>query len=86
MSDKNYSAYQKGVIKRYYENRDTLALQKLAEIVSDMYVETSEKKLAGKWKRVKPQLLAAGVHEHQADAIVNDQDLGALARLVSELT
>lgn len=86
MTDKNYSAYQRGVIKRFYDNRDTLAIQKLAEIVSDLYVETSEKKAKANWARVKTQLLAAGVHAHQADSIVDDQDLGALARLVAELT
>jgi len=83
---KDYSAYQRGVIKRFYENRDTLAIQKLAEIVSDLYVATSEKKIDAAWKRVTPHLLAAGVHKHQAATIVDDRDLGALARLVSELT
>ena len=83
MSD--YTPYQKGVIKRYYEHRDTLALQTLSEIVSDLYVATSEKKIDAAWKRVKPHLLAAGVHEHQASHIVEDRDLGALARLLAEL-
>jgi len=31
-------------------------------------------------------LLAAGVHQHQAQSIVSDRDLGALAKLLSELT
>ncbi len=83
---KDYSPYQKGVIKRYYEHRDTLALQKLAEIVSDLYVETSETKIKRAWGRVEKNLVAAGVHKHQAHAIVEDRDLGALAKLVGELT
>jgi len=84
MSD--YTPYQQGIIKRFYENRDTLAIQKLAEVVSDLYVATSEKKIDSGWKRVQANLLAAGVHKHQAQAIVDDRDLGALARMVSELT
>ena len=84
MSD--YTPYQQGIIKRFYEHRDTLAIQKLAEIVSDLYVATSEAKIKRGWGRVRKQLLAAGVHQHQADALVDDQDLGALARIVGELT
>ena len=77
--------YQKGIIRRYYEHRDTLALQTLAEIVSDLYLETSSAKQSRAWKRVLSQLRAAGVHEHQAQSIVDERDLGALARLVGEL-
>jgi hypothetical protein len=84
MSD--HTPYQKGVIRRFYEHRDTLALQKLAEIVSDLYVATSEPKIKRTWGRVEKQLLAAGVHKHQAHAIVEDQDLGALAKLIGELS
>jgi hypothetical protein len=81
-----HTPYQKGIIKRFYEHRDTLALQKLAEIVSDLYVETSEAKIKRSWGRVEKQLLAAGVHAHQAQSIVKDQDLGALAKLIGELS
>jgi len=85
MSARDYTPYQKGVIKRYYEHRDTLALQKLGEIVSDLYVATSEAKIARAWKSAHKQLLAAGVHKHQAESIVSDRDLGALAKLLAEL-
>lgn len=82
----DHTPYQKGIIKRFYEHRDTLALQKLAEIVSDLYVETSETKIKRTWGRVEKQLLAAGVHAHQASTIVEEQDLGALAKLIGEIT
>lgn len=84
--DRNYSSYQKGIIKRFYEHRETLALQKLAETVSDLYLETSDSKRSRAWRAAHSQMLAAGIHPHQADAIFADQDLGALARLVAELT
>ncbi len=84
MSD--HTPYQKGIIKRFYEHRDTLALQKLAEIVSNLYLETSEAKRKRAWKSAHAQMLAAGVHKHQAQSIIDDEDLGALAKLVAELT
>lgn len=82
----DHSKYQKGVIKRYYDNRDTIALQKLAEIVSNLYLETSEAKIKRAWKSAHAQMLAAGVHPHQADHILEEQDMGALAKIVSDLT
>ena len=81
-----HTPYQKGVIRRFYEHRDTLALQKLAEIVSDLYLATSEKAIGRKWQSAHSQMLAAGVHKHQAQTILDERDLGALARLVAELT
>ena len=85
MAKQDFTPYQQGIIKRFYEHRDTLALQKLGELVSDLYVATSEAKIARGWKAVHKQLLAAGVHQHQAQSIVGDRDLGALAKLLSEL-
>ena len=81
-----YTPYQRGVIKRFYEHRDTLALQKLGEIVSDLYLETAEPRIDRAWKSAHAQMLAAGVHQHQAGEILRERDLGALAKLISELS
>jgi len=85
MSKSDWTPYQQGVIKRFYEHRDTLALQRLGEIVSDLYVATSEAKMARSWAAAHKQLLAAGVHPHEAGEVVKDRDLGALARIISRL-
>ncbi len=80
----DHTPHQKSIIRNYYENRDTLALQKLAEAVSDLYVETSEVKIKRAWKSVHIQMIAAGVPKERADAIIADKDLGAVARIISE--
>ena len=85
MSKRDYTPHQQGIIKRFYEHRDTLALQRLGEIVSDLYVETSEAKIARAWTAAHKQMLAAGVHAHEADTILKERDLGALARLISRI-
>ena len=85
MSKRDSTPYQQGLIKRYYEHRDTLALQRLGEIVSDLYVETSEPRIARAWAAAHKQMLAAGVHEHEARTIVTERDLGALARLIARI-
>jgi len=38
MAKHEYSQYQKGVIEGYYNNLDTIMLQKLSELVSELYV------------------------------------------------
>ncbi len=81
----DHTPYQRGVIRRYYENRDTLALQKLGEIVSNLYLETNETKIKRAWKSALAQMKAAGVHPHEAQRIVDDRDLGAVAKVISDL-
>ena len=83
---RDLTPYQKGIVKRYYENRDTIAFNKLSETVSDLYLETNEKKIATAWRAAYKHMKAVGVHEHQAKAIVEDRDLGALAKIVQDIT
>jgi hypothetical protein len=85
MSKQDYTPHQQGIIKRFYEHRDTLALQRLGEIVSDLYVETSATKISRAWAAAHKQMLAAGVHKHEADTILKERDLGALARLIARI-
>ena len=44
-----HTQYQKGIIKRYYENKDDLSTQKLGEIVSELYLETNPAKRTRLW-------------------------------------
>jgi hypothetical protein len=39
-----YSKYQQKVIKRYYENRDTIALQRAQELITELYLATGKKR------------------------------------------
>jgi hypothetical protein len=82
---KHYSAHQKGIIKRYYENKDHIMNQKLGEIVSELYLCTDEKKKARLWKSAHNALVQAGAHKKQAELIVEARDVESLARLVGEL-
>ncbi|MEQ8768254.1 MAG: hypothetical protein RL885_30400 [Planctomycetota bacterium] len=82
----DYTPYQKGIIKRFYEHRDTLALQKLSEIVSNLYLETDPKKIDRSWKSVHTQLINAGCQKKYAQTIVEGRDLEELAKVIGELT
>ncbi|MCD6416777.1 MAG: hypothetical protein J7M08_08805 [Planctomycetes bacterium] len=78
--------HQKGIVKRYYENRDDAAYQKLSEAVSELYVCEDQKKAQRLWKGVRTALVNAGVHAGRAESVVEARDLGRLARIVGELS
>jgi hypothetical protein len=40
-----YSKFQQKVIKNYYENRDTLALQRVQELVTELYLSEGKKRI-----------------------------------------
>jgi len=82
----HHTPHQKGIIKRFYEHRDTLALQKLGEIVSNLYLETSEPKRKRAWKSALTQMKNAGLTEKYAQQIHDERDLDALAKIVTELS
>ena len=79
------SPHQKGIVKRYYEHKDTLMQQKLGEIVSDLYLCTSEKQAEQLWQRAYKALLNAGANRVRVEKLMRDRHLGRLAELGKEL-
>ena len=79
------SRQQRGIVRRYYEHRDTIALQKLGEILSDLWLAESEKKAAALWKSAAIALKNAGADPACAARVVETRNLKALADLVNEL-
>lgn len=82
---RQYSSFQKKVIKNYYDNLDTIALQKLQELISDMYLCESDKKWDSMWKKADSMLEKLPGDAKEKRRILADKDLGALAKLVSSL-
>lgn len=81
------SQYQQGIVKRYYDNQDTLVLGKLAELVSDLYVSADDPKKAGSlWKSVATALKKTSVDPLKAARIVNERRVQELAELVQTLS
>jgi hypothetical protein len=84
-TDRQYTAHQKGVIRRYYEHKPDLQSQRLGELVSDLYLETSKAGAQRKWKSVETLLTQLGVSPAKVRRIVAARDLTALAQIVGEL-
>lgn len=79
------TGYQRGIVKRYYEHADTLAITKLQELVSDLYLAESPKAAAKLWASAKTALQKLGVDPAQAEKIAAAGDVKELARIVGEL-
>jgi len=77
--------YQRGVIKRYYENKDNLMAQKLSEIVSDLYLCEDPKKAGRLWKSAATALKNMKAPPKKVERCVKERDLQLLAKMVGDL-
>ncbi len=82
---KGYTGYQKKVIKNFYENKDLRLIQKLGELASNLYVETSEKKKETGWKRIKKMLTDLKVHPHEVEYLTKDKNLSMISKKLADL-
>ncbi len=80
------SNYQRKIVNRYYENIDTITLNTLSEIVSDLYVAESQKKIDSLWKRAEKALAKADREGKDSAKILESRDVTALAGFVSSLS
>jgi hypothetical protein len=53
MAKREFSGYQQKLVKNYYENLDTIMLQKLGELVTELYLADSAKKVERLWQRAE---------------------------------
>lgn len=82
---RHYSAYQRGVIRRYYEHKETLMTQKLGELVSELYLCEGAKKADQLWKRVEKAMTGAGVDAKLVKFVVEKRDVEWLAQEIADL-
>jgi uncharacterized FlgJ-related protein len=85
MSQRDFSRHQSKIVKRYYENLDTIVATRLQEAVTGLYLAESDKKRASLWKKVKTQLDKTPADPAVVQAIVEDGDTERLAKLVNDL-
>ncbi len=88
MNEKNvkgYTQYQRKVIKNFYDNKDLRLIQKLGELASNLYVETSEKKKETGWKKIKKMLTDLKVHPHEVEYLTKDKNLSMISKKLAEM-
>ena len=80
----DFTRHQQGIIKRYYANLDTTQRQKLAELVSELYLAEGKKRQQI-WKRVIATLEKLEIPKARIDHLVKQDRADLLAKLVQEL-
>ena len=83
--EKGYTPYQQKVIRRFYENKDLRLIQKLGELVSNLYIETNEKKRESGWKRIKEILIDLKVHPHEVEFLTKDKNLTVISKKLADM-
>ena len=67
------SKHQQKIIQRYYDNRETLSLQRVQELVTDIYLSEGKKR-EQHWKRLVGHLEKLGVAKATIDHLVKNDD------------
>jgi hypothetical protein len=80
----DYTPYQQKIIKRYYDNQDTLQLQRLAEMVGELYLSTGKKR-QGLWTRIVAAMQKLGVPQSRIDHLRQQDKPELVAQVVKEL-
>lgn len=80
----NYTPYQQKVIKRHYANEGTLSQQRLAELVSELYLSEG-KKLQKAWAAAAACMQKLGVPQKRIDHLVQQANPSLVAEVVKEL-
>ena len=75
-----YSKYQKELIGRYYENLDNIMLQKLGELVTELYLAQGQAKLDRLWQKTHKAMLKLGIRKPIVDHIMQKRSVEILAK------
>ena len=84
MADRNFSPHQQKVIKRYYDNRDAIDDQRLAELVTNLYL-ASGKKQEKMWETAEKILDRMELPPTRVAHVMETKDPAVLAKIVEEL-
>lgn len=82
--DKKYTKHQQRIIRGYYENREAISLQRLGELVTELYLAQGKAR-ERQWKYVVGTLQQLGVPEDRIEHLRNQDNPALLAKLVEEL-
>lgn len=78
------SKHQEKIIRNYYQNRDAIALQKLSEHVTELYLAEGKKR-AQRWRHIIAALEKLEVPQSRIDHLREQDNPALLAKLVEEL-
>jgi len=78
------SSYQDRIVRNYYQNLDALMIQRLGELVTDLYLAEGEAKVR-LWKRVGLTLEKLKIPKAQIQHLLQSDNPTLVANLLQEL-
>ena len=79
------SQSEQKAIKRYYDNREQIDQQRLAELVTNLYLATTQKKRNTLWEKASESMQRLGVPPGRIKHVVGTADPAQLAEVVKEI-
>ena len=80
-----HTPYQTQIIKRYYNNRESIMTQKLSELTTELYLAEGKKRQQV-WKRISAALAQLGVKPDKIEQMVNTDNPVQLAEFLKKLS
>jgi chromosome condensin MukBEF MukE localization factor len=84
MANRDYTPHQQKIIKRYYDNREQIDEQRLAELVTNLYL-ASDKKKKKLWEQAEETMKRLKVPESRIAHVVKTADPAILADVVQDI-
>ena len=78
---KDYSPHQQKIIKNYYQNSDSIGLQRVQELVTELYLAEGKKR-DKTWDRIVSSLEKMGVKQPQIDHLRTQDSPELLAEFI----
>jgi hypothetical protein len=78
------STYQERVIRDYYKRQDAIMLQRLGDLLSDLYLAEGKAR-ARLWQRAAAAMQKLKVPQRQIDHVVDSDNPTLLANLLKQL-
>jgi hypothetical protein len=81
----DYARHQQGIIKRYYQNLDKIQVQRLSELVTELYLAEGKKR-DKLWQTAAAAMKKLELPQARIDHVLAKKDPVLLANLVKELS
>ena len=76
--------YQQNIIRNYYENRETISLQRAQEIITELYLSEGKKRQKY-WKSLEGHLQKLEVKQQVIDNLIAKDDPQIAAKFIERL-
>ena len=78
------SKHQQKIINNYYGNRDAIALQRVQELVTELYLSEGKKRRKN-WEYLAIHLAKLGIKQAQIDHLVEQDNPELVSNLVKKM-